>query len=125
MKDAQDYQGALAEFSKAIRLSDETSYRAYSLRGDLNQTLGNLEDALYDYSRVLKYIPTHVPTLTSHASVYKRMGDYEKAKSQFDFILTFEGMVRLSKAADLMNCTSKAYSLLTRQASIDFQDRLR
>ena len=94
LKDAGDTAGALEQYTLAIKLSDETSYRAYSLRGDLNQTLGNLQEALFDYTRVLSYLPTHVPSLTSQASVHKRMGDYEKAKAQFDFILTFEGMVR-------------------------------
>lgn len=94
LKDAGDTDGALEQYTRAIELSNDTSYRAYSLRGDLNQTVGNLEAALHDYTRVLSFLPTHVPTLTSQASVHKRMGDFEKAKGQFDFILTFEGMVR-------------------------------
>lgn len=83
------------------------SYRAYSLRADLNQTLGNHNEALFDYTRVLKYLPTHVPTLTSQASVHKRMGDYEKAKAQFEFILTFEGMVRYISTPTPTNHTSR------------------
>lgn len=94
LKDAGNPEEALKEFTNAILLSGETSYRAYSLRADLNQTLGRLQEALFDYGRVLKFLPTHVPTLTSQASCYKRMGDYEKAKADFDFILSFEGMVR-------------------------------
>lgn len=105
LKDAEDYDGAIDQFTKAIQLSDETSYRAYSLRADLHQTLGNLNEALADYTRVLKYLPTHVPTLTSEASVHKRLGNYEKALGQFNFILTFEGMVRafLSKNIEEMS----------------------
>lgn len=98
LKDAGKAEEALKEFTNAILLSGETSYRAYSLRGDLNQTLGRIEEALFDYGRVIKFLPTHIPTLTSQASCYKRMGDYEKAKSDFEFILSFEGMVRLDCA---------------------------
>lgn len=94
LKESGDMEGALEAFTRAIDL-DETNYRAYSLRGDLNQTLRRLPEALADYNSVLKYIPTHVPTLTSQASVYKLMGEYEKAKSSFDFILSFESMVRI------------------------------
>lgn len=92
-KNEGDVQAALELFTKAIEESNEASLRAWSLRADLNQVEGHFQDALNDYNRVLKIMPTHVPTLTSAASCFKRMKETAKALKMFDFILTFEGKV--------------------------------
>jgi tetratricopeptide (TPR) repeat protein len=125
-KESGNYEDALKEFTRAIEMSDETNYRAFSLRGDLNQTLGRLTEALSDYNRVLKFLPTHIPTLTSQASVYKLMGDYEKAKAQFTYILGFEGTYApawIGKAECHAQLGEHAEAVKSYQKALDWKDR--
>jgi tetratricopeptide (TPR) repeat protein len=84
----KQFEPALRDFDQAIA-SDGSDNIAYLDRGVAEQELGDLKDALADYTRSIE-LDTTVPALADRGSAYARLGEREKARADFDAALAIE-----------------------------------
>jgi tetratricopeptide (TPR) repeat protein len=64
----------------------ERNALAYERRGYVNQKLGNLEDALYDFSKSIDICPTSADAFLGRANIFMINGEYKKAASDLDMV---------------------------------------
>jgi predicted Zn-dependent protease len=74
------YQGALADYNKAIERNDHFFY-FYNQRGLVKKTLGDPESARHDFQRSLALLPT--------ATAHKALGDMALAKGDRQGAITY------------------------------------
>lgn len=77
----KEYQKALAEFEKAIKIEARFSYIA--ARGGAYLMLEDYPKALADLDKALKTEPSHVPALTNRGSCFTHQQEYAKAEKDF------------------------------------------
>lgn len=59
---------------------------AYERRGYVNQQLGNIDDALYDFSKSIDICPTSADAFMGRARIYMAREDYLKAAKDLDMV---------------------------------------
>lgn len=79
----QDFQGAIAEYSKAIE-ADKENKEAYFNRGTCQLALKQDESALQDFSKTIELDPTFQKAYYSRATVYVRQKNYTDALPDLD-----------------------------------------
>ena len=77
-----DFQGAAAQFTKAIAISPEYA-DAFLGRGKARQAAGDREAALADFERAIAINPTLELAYTSHGIIQLSQGDSQKALEDF------------------------------------------
>ena len=80
---AGDAQGAIADFSQAIRLNP-TYVRAYNNRGGARKSFGDLHGALKDYDQAIKLDPKYVKAYYNRANTRRIGGDLQGAIKDYD-----------------------------------------
>jgi predicted negative regulator of RcsB-dependent stress response len=78
-----DYDLAVAEFDKAIRLSQNNA-EAYYGRGRAYLRKGDNSRAVADYTQAIRLNPNDVISYSNRGRAYARMGDYDNAVSDFE-----------------------------------------
>jgi len=84
----RQFEPALKDFDAAIA-NDGSDNITYLDRGVTEQQLGDLKDAIKDYTRSLE-LETTAPALIDRGSAYTRSGDPKKALTDFDAALAIE-----------------------------------
>ncbi len=84
----RQYEPALRDFDAAIA-NDGSDNITYLDRGVTEQQLGDLQDAIRDYTRSLE-LETTAPALIDRGIAYARLGEPEKARTDFDAALALE-----------------------------------
>lgn len=59
---------------------------AYERRGFVNQKLGNLDDAIYDFSKSIDICPTSADAFLGRANIYMTKGEFKKASSDLEMV---------------------------------------
>jgi tetratricopeptide (TPR) repeat protein len=78
-----DADGALANLTRAIdahSLTDPEQARAYLERGLILDGMGRLDDAIGDYSAVLRLTPSSATALNNRANAFRRQNRFEDAR---------------------------------------------
>ena len=86
---AADYDLAVAEFDKAIRLSQNNA-EAYYGRGRAYLRKGDNSQAVADYTQAIRLNPNDVISYSNRGRAYARMGDYDNAVSDFESALRID-----------------------------------
>jgi tetratricopeptide (TPR) repeat protein len=85
----QDYDSAIADYSEAIRIQPRFAY-AFNDRCYARATAGReLQQALADCNEALQLIPNDIHTLDSRGFTYLRLGEFDKAITDYDAVLKF------------------------------------
>lgn len=82
-----DAKKALDDLDSAIALNvlpPEELARARYDRGVMLDELGRTDDALAEYTQALKLEPKFAEALNNRGNLYRRKGDYDSAKSDYD-----------------------------------------
>ena len=94
--DKNDNSNALADLTKSIELSNNSGYdlhniEAYMMRGTYAAILGNPHEAIDDFSFIIDihYDPP-LHTYTNRAFCYLRLGDYNKAMTDINWVLEID-----------------------------------
>lgn len=81
--DEQDFDRAIAEFSKAIELKPDAVDAVYG-RALAYQYKQAFPAAIADYDRVIALDPGHADALFKRSIVHRQLGAFEKATADFD-----------------------------------------
>lgn len=79
----RDYQGAIADFDKAIRLDPDYA-EAFTKRGDAKAGMGDYFEAIADYDEALKLRSDLVDALHGRGVALSEVGDHRAASKDFD-----------------------------------------
>jgi tetratricopeptide (TPR) repeat protein len=82
-REANDIEGAIADYTEAIRLNPEYSI-AYNNRGEARYRAGDLDGALSDYSEALRIDPDYPEAYSNRGSVRRAKQDHQAAISDYD-----------------------------------------
>src|SRR5580704_12694215 len=83
----QDYDSAIADYSEAIRIEPRFPY-AFNDRCYARAIAGReLPQALADCNEALQLIPNDIHTLDSRGFAYLRLGEFDKAITDYDAVL--------------------------------------
>ncbi|TVR05272.1 MAG: tetratricopeptide repeat protein [Phormidium sp. GEM2.Bin31] len=85
--EAEDYETAVQDFSRAISLYGNTA-RAYHGRAIARLQLGDYDGAIADFSQALEFEPDDVRTYTNRGNAYEAMGDTEAAFEDYNRAIT-------------------------------------
>ncbi len=88
LKENRDFQGALADFNKAIKLG-KRDFKAYSNRGAIYTDLGEYQNAAEDYKKAIFLKPDHPQVLADYGYALMNSGDIRGAISNFDKAIQF------------------------------------
>jgi len=83
LKENRDFQGALEDFNKAIKLG-KRDFKAYSNRGAVYTDLGEYQNAAEDYKKAIFLKPDHPQVLADYGYALMNNGDIRGAISNFD-----------------------------------------
>ena len=78
----RDYQGAIADFDRAIELNPNY-FNAYIGRGNARDDSGDSRGAIADYDRALKISPNNASAYYNRGVTRSRLGDTQAALSDF------------------------------------------
>ena len=84
-----DYDRAIADYSKAIRL-DPGYTSAYVLRGFAYATKGDYDRAIADFDQVIWLNPKNADAYVNRASAYHDKGDFDRAIADYDRALAID-----------------------------------
>jgi len=87
--DRGDYDGAIADYTEAIRL-DPNNARAYNSRGWTYALKGDYDQAIEDANASLRIRPNDAPTLHTRGYAYAGKGDYDRAIADFEAALRID-----------------------------------
>jgi len=85
----QEYEMAIANFSKAIRL-DSSKAPAYNNRGNAWNSLGNYDKAIIDYSAALENDPENSVVYFNRGSLWLFKEEHDKAMFDFDMAIRLD-----------------------------------
>ena len=86
--DRQDYQRAIANFSKAIELNPQF-FEAYYNRGVAYADQENFDEAIANYNQVIELNPQFAQAYNARGIAYSLRGDFEKALPDFSKMIEF------------------------------------
>jgi putative PEP-CTERM system TPR-repeat lipoprotein len=98
-RSARDFEGAIADYGKAIEIS-ERHIPARMARAALLSELGRLEAAERDITFVRRFFPSNAQAALLHAMILARMGDAGKAQNLLN---EAESVIRATDQAALRN----------------------
>ncbi len=85
----QDYDRAIADYSEAIRIEPKFAW-AFNDRCYARAIAGReLQEALADCNEALRLIPNDTHTFDSRGFVYLRLGEFDKAITDYNAVLKF------------------------------------
>jgi serine/threonine protein kinase len=116
-----DYQGAIAEYTEAIRLKPDY-VRAYSARGIALESLGQSEKAKYDFQKAISLVCNTADDYYGRGNARKNLGD------TYEAIIDYSEAIRLKP--DFVNAYYSRglakYNLGNKQgAIIDYNEAIR
>lgn len=88
----RDYQGALAEFERVVRLAPDSPLGWYN-RGMVRRDLGDCRGAVDDYSRALKITPGFFGALYHRGNCRQVLGEFEAAIADYTRAIEIPGRV--------------------------------
>ena len=80
--DAEDYKGALSDFTQAIKINPKHKY-AYYNRGIAKEDLEDYKGAISDYTEAIKINPWNADAYNNRGNAKLNLEDYEGAISDF------------------------------------------
>ena len=80
--DQEDYQGALADYTKSIEINPNDAF-AYVRRGEIYQTLENYQSAIAEYDKALDIDPQIAGAYINRGSAKNALNDYQGALDDF------------------------------------------
>ncbi|MBZ0285337.1 MAG: tetratricopeptide repeat protein [Anaerolineae bacterium] len=93
LSDMEQYEDALTDLDEAIRLQPADFPDFYRSRGAVNVLLGNLDDALNDYSTLLEISPDDVAAHNDRALIHVQQENYEAALIDLDAAIQMEDSI--------------------------------
>ncbi|MDR9896184.1 tetratricopeptide repeat protein [Aetokthonos hydrillicola Thurmond2011] len=87
--DKGDFQGAITDYSSAIRLNPKYA-NAYNNRGLAHAQLGEKQDAINDYNQALQINPNLVLAYYNRGAVRAQLGDKQKAIEDYNQALKLD-----------------------------------
>ncbi|WP_427159633.1 tetratricopeptide repeat protein [Aliinostoc sp. HNIBRCY26] len=75
---SEDYQGAIAAYTEAIRLN-LNDFRAYNNRGNAHSASGDRQAAIRDYTQAITINPNFAPAYNNRGTVHADLGDRQAA----------------------------------------------
>ena len=81
--DLKDYQGAIKNFNKAIRINPNYA-EAYLKRGNSHYLLTNKQSAIEDYKQAIKINPNYAEAYNNWGDVCYEQGDYQIAIEDYN-----------------------------------------
>ena len=75
---SQNYQGAIADFNKAIELQPKFA-GAYSVRGAARVAIGKKKGALADANKAIELQPNYAPNYLTRGATHFGLGNYQEA----------------------------------------------
>ena len=88
----RDFQGALAEFDRAVTLAPDSNLAWYN-RGLVHRDLGNCRSAVADFDRALALQAEFFNALYQRANCLQQLGEYAKAVDDYSRAIAFPGRV--------------------------------
>jgi tetratricopeptide (TPR) repeat protein len=82
-KKAQDYRGAIQDFTKAIEINPTYS-KAYNNRGSAKGSLSDFKNALEDFDKAVQYDTLNVDAYFNRALVKAKLNDIKGALKDFN-----------------------------------------
>ena len=79
---AEDYDGAIADSSEAIRLNPQTQ-NAHNNRGVARNAKGDFDGAIADYNEAIRLEPTNVVVYNNRGVAYENKGMYAQANADY------------------------------------------
>lgn len=79
-----NYQAAIEALNQAIQQEVEQSDRAYYLRGISHLKLGELDQAVEDYTKVIELDPENLRAYYDRGIANTQLGNYEQAVADYD-----------------------------------------
>ena len=86
----EDNKGALADFNKALEMSDWHKYEILIRRGMLKHKMGVLTEAMIDLDKAVEEVPYPVDALVARASLRYQIGDIIGAKDDVEDASNFK-----------------------------------
>ena len=80
---AGDKQGAIADYTEAIRLKPDYAY-AYNNRGIAKSDLGDYQGAIADYTEAIRLKPDYACIYNNRGIAKRNLGDYQGAIKDYD-----------------------------------------
>jgi len=87
--DLGQYQRAIADYNKAIRLRPDYA-RAYSNRGSVYQALGQLQRAIKDYNQAIRLKPDYANTYYNRGNAYRNLGQPQRAIEDYNQVIRLQ-----------------------------------
>jgi serine/threonine protein kinase/lipopolysaccharide biosynthesis regulator YciM len=84
---SEDYQGAIAAYTEAIRL-DLNDFRAYNNRGNAHSASGDKQAAIRDYTQAITINPNFAPAYNNRGTVHDDLGDKQAAIRDYNQAIT-------------------------------------
>ncbi len=81
--EADDYKGAIADFTQAIEL-DDLHVEAYLQRGQAYTNLGKYQQAIDDYSKAIELSPNSAKAYNYRGNAYRELGECKIAITDYD-----------------------------------------
>lgn len=79
----KDYEGAIADYTKAIELNPELA-NAYNNRGVSRRRIGNYDGAIADYDKAIALKPDFALAYSNRGYAYFKIGKYDEARRDFN-----------------------------------------
>ena len=88
-KDKGDFDGAIADYSEAIRLNPQYAL-AHNSRGSARKDKGDLDGAIADYSEAIRLNPQYATAYYNRANARKDKGDLDGAIADYSELLVLK-----------------------------------
>jgi tetratricopeptide (TPR) repeat protein len=86
---AQKYEAAITEYSKAIEIDNEY-INAYLRRAFCYNVAGKYEEAIKDYDKIIELQPNNIYALNSRGSAKNKLKKYDEAIKDFNKVLSID-----------------------------------
>ena len=82
-----NYEEAILDYNKAIKLSPKEICLVYSMRGNAKRNLGDFKGAISDQNRALEFDPLYIDGYFNRGSAKFKMGDFAGAIEDYTQVI--------------------------------------
>ena len=126
---AGDYENALVNFNAALEIDSLNDYDMdiVSYEASTNMMLGNYEDAIAGFTKIIESKPKDIEALKSRGEVYYKVGDYDACVADYTAAKALDGTdydvyIGLYKAYSAMGDNSLATAILEEATKLEIAD---